>query len=61
MLTNGSHLVLKDELATSMRLCGITSLDQAHPGLLNTQDIDHLVPTTWKDHPYITWKPKSRM
>lgn len=36
-------LVLKDELETSMRLAGLTSLDQATPDLVNTLDIDHLV------------------
>ncbi|KAK2028420.1 cytochrome b2 [Colletotrichum zoysiae] len=35
--------ILKDELETSMRLCGITSLGQATPAMVNTLDIDHLV------------------
>ncbi|KAH7242108.1 FMN-dependent dehydrogenase-domain-containing protein [Fusarium tricinctum] len=35
--------ILKDELETSMRLCGITSLSQATPSLMNSLDIDHLV------------------
>ncbi|KAK1633319.1 cytochrome b2 [Colletotrichum phormii] len=35
--------ILKDELETSMRLCGITSLSQAAPAMVNTLDIDHLV------------------
>ncbi|KAF4777297.1 cytochrome b2 [Colletotrichum scovillei] len=35
--------ILKDELETSMRLCGITSLSQATPAMVNTLDIDHLV------------------
>ncbi|KAF5646859.1 L-lactate dehydrogenase (cytochrome) [Fusarium sp. NRRL 52700] len=35
--------ILKDELETSMRLAGITSLDQATPELVNTLDVDHLV------------------
>lgn len=52
--------IFKDELITSMRMCGITNLDQAHPGLLNTSDIDHLVPTT-EEHPYIKWRPKAKM
>jgi L-lactate dehydrogenase (cytochrome) len=30
-------LVLKDELETAMQLCGITSLSEAHIGLLNTK------------------------
>ncbi|KAL6414499.1 L-lactate dehydrogenase (cytochrome) [Ilyonectria robusta] len=37
--------VLKDELETSMRLAGITSLDQATPALVNTLDVDHMVPS----------------
>lgn len=28
-----------------MRLLGITDLSQTHPGLINTGDIDHLVPS----------------
>ncbi|OAL03214.1 hypothetical protein IQ06DRAFT_367809 [Phaeosphaeriaceae sp. SRC1lsM3a] len=52
--------ILKDELETSMRLCGLTSIDQAHPGLVNTQDIDHLVARS-TDHPWISWKAKSRL
>ncbi|KAK1569625.1 cytochrome b2 [Colletotrichum navitas] len=35
--------ILKDELETSMRLCGITSLSQATPAMVNTLDIDYLV------------------
>ncbi|KAH8658359.1 cytochrome b2 [Xylariales sp. PMI_506] len=38
--------ILKDEIETSMRLCGITSLDQATPDLLNTAAIDTLVRST---------------
>lgn len=43
--------VMKDELEGAMRLAGITSLDEAHPGLINTADIDHLVPDS-ASHPY---------
>ncbi|KAH8806168.1 L-lactate dehydrogenase [Xylogone sp. PMI_703] len=35
--------ILSDELRMAMQLVGITSLDQAHPGLLNTADIDRFV------------------
>ncbi|KAK7181859.1 hypothetical protein DPSP01_002447 [Paraphaeosphaeria sporulosa] len=52
--------ILKDELETSMRLCGITDIDQAHPGLVNTQDIDSLVLAT-DNHPYIRWRPRARI
>ncbi|PGH36334.1 L-lactate dehydrogenase (cytochrome) [[Emmonsia] crescens] len=43
--------IMKDELEGAMRLAGITSLDEAHPGLINTADIDHLVPDS-ASHPY---------
>ncbi|PWY78380.1 cytochrome b2, partial [Aspergillus heteromorphus CBS 117.55] len=36
--------IMKDELETTMRLLGITDLSQAHPGLLNTLDVDHSIP-----------------
>lgn len=55
-----SFLVLRDELETSMRLCGITDIDQAHPGLVNTQDIDLLVLAT-ENHPYIRWRPRAKI
>ncbi|KAI1104905.1 FMN-dependent dehydrogenase-domain-containing protein [Jackrogersella minutella] len=51
--------ILADELVTTMQMCGITSLDQVHPGLLHTGAIDHLVPSS-EEHPYAKWKPKSR-
>ncbi|KAK5457137.1 hypothetical protein LTS15_004918 [Exophiala xenobiotica] len=35
--------ILKDELETAMQMVGITRLDEAHPGLLNTADIDRFV------------------
>ncbi|KAL5601592.1 hypothetical protein FOBRF1_009125 [Fusarium oxysporum] len=35
--------ILKDELETSMRLCGITSLSEARPSLVNALDVDHMV------------------
>lgn len=43
-----------------MKLCGINSLDEAHPGLVNTADIEHLVRSA-SEHPWIRWKPKSRL
>lgn len=42
---------MKDELDTAMRLNGIVSLEEAHPGLVNTSDVDHLVPDS-ASHPY---------
>ncbi|EHA19531.1 hypothetical protein ASPNIDRAFT_140694, partial [Aspergillus niger ATCC 1015] len=34
--------IMRDELETTMKLLGITDLSQAHLGLLNTLDVDHL-------------------
>ena len=52
--------ILKDELETSMRLCGIRDLSQALPALVNTQQIDHLVPRTL-GHPWIRQRQKARL
>ena len=52
--------ILKDELAISMRLCGITHLEQANPSMVNTQDVDHIV-SRQEEHPWIKWKPKARL
>ncbi|KAJ4306358.1 hypothetical protein N0V88_001158 [Collariella sp. IMI 366227] len=53
--------VLNDELVTTMKMCGVTSLDELHPGLLNTRAMDHLVPETAGDeHPYAKWR-RSKM
>ncbi|KAK5049908.1 hypothetical protein LTR84_004027 [Exophiala bonariae] len=43
--------VIKDEVETAMRLCGMTDLMRdAHPDYVNTAEIDHLVPSL--KHPY---------
>ncbi|KAH7270930.1 FMN-dependent dehydrogenase [Fusarium solani] len=52
--------ILKDELETTMRLCGITDLSQVHPGLVNTGAVDHLVPGL-DGHPYAKWRPKASL
>ncbi|KAK1773326.1 cytochrome b2 [Copromyces sp. CBS 386.78] len=40
---------------------GVRSLDQVHPGLLNTRAVDHLVPETVdEEHPYAKWRPSMR-
>ncbi|WAO91430.1 Hypothetical protein NCS54_00890000 [Fusarium falciforme] len=52
--------ILKDELETTMRLCGVTHLSQVHPGLVNTLAIDHLVSDS-DNHPYARWRPKANM
>ncbi|KAI1444655.1 FMN-dependent dehydrogenase-domain-containing protein [Annulohypoxylon stygium] len=51
--------ILVDELKTTMQMCGITSLDQVHPGLLHTGAVDHLVPGS-EEHPYAKWRPRLR-
>ncbi|KAH7317591.1 L-lactate dehydrogenase [Rhexocercosporidium sp. MPI-PUGE-AT-0058] len=43
--------ILREELEIAMQLVGITSLDQAHPGLLNTAEIDAYV-YRGDDHPW---------
>lgn len=43
-----------------MKLLGITDLSKVHPGLVNTLDVDHLVPTTI-EHPYAKWRPRARL
>ncbi|PYI04312.1 hypothetical protein BO78DRAFT_398985 [Aspergillus sclerotiicarbonarius CBS 121057] len=55
------HLIdiMRDELETAMRNTGITSLDQAGPHLVNTGDIDHLVPGS-ATHPYARMVAKGR-
>ena len=52
---------MRDELETTMRLVGITSLDQAHPGLVNTLDIDGMVSSTIGDADLPLWKAKARL
>ncbi|KAI1260489.1 FMN-dependent dehydrogenase-domain-containing protein [Xylariaceae sp. FL1019] len=52
--------ILNDELKTTMQQCGVTSLDQVHPGLLHTGAVDHLVPGS-AEHPYAKWRPKSKI
>lgn len=56
------HLVeiLREEMESVMKLIGIKNLFECHPGLVNTGDVDHLVPGTI-GHPYAKWKPKPRM
>jgi len=52
--------ILKDELETSMRLLGITDVGQAHPGLVNTRDVDYLVPRR-EGHEWIKWWPRAKI
>jgi L-lactate dehydrogenase (cytochrome) len=53
-------IVLKDEMESVMKLIGIKNLSEVHPGLVNTLDVDHLVPST-PDHPYAKWRPRPRL
>ncbi|KAJ9650613.1 hypothetical protein H2198_010085 [Neophaeococcomyces mojaviensis] len=60
-----AHLIdiLKDELETAMQQTGIRSLDQAHPGLLNTAELDRYV-YRGDQHPYarkIVRRQKSKL
>ncbi|KAK3624699.1 hypothetical protein LTR56_020850 [Elasticomyces elasticus] len=61
--TEGAELlveILKDEMESVMKLLGIKDLSECHPGLVNTADVDHLVPLT-DEHPYAKWRPKPRL
>ena len=53
-------VVLKDEMESVMKLLGIKNLSEVHPGLVNTSDVDRLVPST-VDHPYAKWRPRPRL
>ncbi|KAJ6015195.1 hypothetical protein N7540_009786 [Penicillium herquei] len=55
------HLIdiMQDELETAMRNIGITSLDQASPDYVHTEDVDHLVPGS-SSHPYARAIAKGR-
>ena len=45
--------IFRDEVETTLRMLGITDVNELHPGLLNTRDIDHLVPDEdGERHPY---------
>ncbi|KAK4645651.1 hypothetical protein QC761_203390 [Podospora bellae-mahoneyi] len=54
--------ILNDELVTTMKMCGVTSLEELHPGLVNTRAVDHLVPErVGEEHPYAKWRRKSKL
>ncbi|OJJ06020.1 hypothetical protein ASPVEDRAFT_140035 [Aspergillus versicolor CBS 583.65] len=52
--------ILKDELVSAMKLSGITHIDQAHPGMVNTAYVDTLIRST-ETHPWITWAPRAKL
>lgn len=56
------HLIdiLKDELENSMKLIGITDVEQAHPGLVNTSLLEPMIRGE-ENHPWIKWSPRSRL
>ena len=52
--------ILKDELRNSMKLAGITNVDQAHPGMVNTKFLENMIQDS-EAHPWIQWRPKARI
>ncbi|KAL3477610.1 FMN-dependent dehydrogenase-domain-containing protein [Aspergillus californicus] len=52
--------ILKDELVSAMKLSGITHVDQAHPGMTNTGNVEHLI-RDGENHPWITWNGRARL
>lgn len=52
--------ILRDELETTMRLMGVNSLKELHPGMVSTRDIDHLV-SEGDRHPWATGIAKARL
>lgn len=52
--------ILKDELVSSMKLSGVTDVDEAHPGMVNTARLDSLL-RDGVDHSWIEWKPKPKL
>lgn len=52
--------ILKDELTTAMKQSGIVDVDEAHPGMVNTAALEPLI-RKGEEHPWISWKPRSRL
>jgi L-lactate dehydrogenase (cytochrome) len=52
------HLIqiYKDELESAMKLSGVTDVDEAHPGMVNTAGVESLVRAE-QGHPWIKWMP----
>ena len=45
--------IFRDEVEVTLRMLGIQNINVLHPGLLNTRDVDHLVPDEEGErHPY---------
>ena len=47
--------IFRDEIEVSLRMLGITDVGDLHPGLVDTGDVDHLVPVERGEegHPYV--------
>jgi L-lactate dehydrogenase (cytochrome) len=52
--------ILKDELESSLKLSGITDVDEAHPGMVNTSALEPLI-RSQEQHPWIAWRSKSKL
>jgi len=52
--------ILKDELVSAMKLSGITDVDQAHPGMVNTALVEGMLQGE-EEHPWIQWRPRARL
>lgn len=52
--------ILKDELVSALKLSGITDVDEAHPGMVNTARLEPLIRGE-EHHQWIQWKPRSRL
>jgi L-lactate dehydrogenase (cytochrome) len=51
--------IMRDELEVAMRNCGVARLEDVGPEMVNTGDLDHLVPGT-EGHPYMrNWRRRS--
>lgn len=58
--TDRNLIVLREEMESVMKLIGIKDLTEVHPGLVNTSDVDYLVPSG-PEHPYAKWRPRSKI
>lgn len=53
--------ILRDEMESAMKLLGVRSLEECHPGLVNTRDVDFLVPEG-EGHDYARkWRVRARI
>lgn len=52
--------ILRDDLETTMRLMGVNSLKELHPGMVSTRDVDHLV-SVGEKHPWATGIAEARL